>query len=311
MTVPPRVFLTRLNSPRSARTKASRRWGPISTLNGVLVAETPASSIFPVAPIPRSTWRGPRRAARKPRTISGGLVRRSRIASLSRSRSEGSGLGAHLGGRSGGGGGSSSRSNRTVVMSTPETPSTSAWWLLPTIANRSPSRPSTSHSSHSGFERSSCWEKIREARLRSCSSEPGAGSAVWRTWYSRLRWGSSTQTGRPWPKGTKRSFWRKRGTRCRRDSMWSRNSSWLGGEPSKMITEATCMWAPPRSMWRNAVSSPVRRSAPMQASSHDPCVMSHCDAAHSRGPGRPLRCRVHQAIHLPSFTASRPSALAA
>ena len=58
-------------------------------------------------------------------------------------------------------------------MSTPETPSTSAWWLLPTIAKRSPSRPSTSHSSQSGLERSSCWEKIREARLRSCSSEPG------------------------------------------------------------------------------------------------------------------------------------------
>ena len=36
-------------------------------------------------------------------------------------------------------------------MSTPETPSTSAWWLLPTIAKRSPSRPSTSHSSHSGL----------------------------------------------------------------------------------------------------------------------------------------------------------------
>ena len=67
-------------------------------------------------------------------------------------------------------------------MSTPETPSTRAWWLLPMIAKRSPLSPSTSHSSQSGFERSSCWEKIRAARLRSCSSEPGAGSAVCRTW---------------------------------------------------------------------------------------------------------------------------------
>ena len=67
-------------------------------------------------------------------------------------------------------------------MSTPETPSTSAWWLLPTIAKRSPLSPSTSHSSQSGLVRSSCWEKIRAARLRNCSSEPGAGSAVWRTW---------------------------------------------------------------------------------------------------------------------------------
>ncbi len=72
-------------------------------------------------------------------------------------------------------------------MSTPETPSTSAWWLLPMIAKRSSRSPSTSHSSQSGLLRSSCWEKIRAARLRSCSSEPGAGSALWRTWYSRLR----------------------------------------------------------------------------------------------------------------------------
>ena len=91
-------------------------------------------------------------------------------------------------------------------MSTPETPSTSAWWLLPMIAKRPSRSPSTSQSSQSGLLRSSCWEKIRAARLRSCSSEPGAGRALWRTWYSRLRWGSSTQTGRPWSKGTKRSF---------------------------------------------------------------------------------------------------------
>ena len=41
-----------------------------------------------------------------------------------------------------------------------------------------------------------------------CSSVPGAGRAVWRTWYERLKCGSSTQTGRPTPSGTKRTFWR-------------------------------------------------------------------------------------------------------
>ena len=50
-------------------------------------------------------------------------------------------------------------------MSTPETPSTSAWWLLPMIAKRSSVRPSTSHSSQSGLLRSSCWEKIRAAEV--------------------------------------------------------------------------------------------------------------------------------------------------
>ena len=67
-------------------------------------------------------------------------------------------------------------------MSTPDTPSTSAWWVFETSAKRSPSSPCTSQISHSGLERSSRWEKIRPARPRSCSSEPGAGSAVWRTW---------------------------------------------------------------------------------------------------------------------------------
>ena len=67
-------------------------------------------------------------------------------------------------------------------MSTPETPSTSAWCVLLISAKRFFSRPCTSHSSQSGFERSSAWENRRPAMLRSCSSEPGAGSAEWRTW---------------------------------------------------------------------------------------------------------------------------------
>ncbi len=67
-------------------------------------------------------------------------------------------------------------------MSTPETPSTRAWWVLVMIAKRLRSRPWTSHSSQSGFERSSGCEKTRPAMFRSCSSEPGAGSAEWRTW---------------------------------------------------------------------------------------------------------------------------------
>ena len=36
-----------------------------------------------------------------------------------------------------------------------------------------------------------------------------------------------------------------------------------GRRPSKMIVEATCMWAPARSMWRNEVSSPLSRSSLM------------------------------------------------
>ena len=110
-------------------------------------------------------------------------------------------------------------SNSTAVMSTPATPSTSAWCVLESSANRgsgcdpaeapfeaaAPS-PSTSQISQSGFVRSSCCANTRLARFFSCSSLPGGGSAVERTWYLRLKWGSSTHTGRPWPYGTNRSF---------------------------------------------------------------------------------------------------------
>ena len=96
----------------------------------------------------------------------------------------------------------------TLAMSTPAMPSMSAWWVLVMSAKPPPSRPSTIHTSHSGLERSSCWEKIRPASSSSCSSEPGCGSAVWRTWYSRLKLGSSIHSGRPVPAGGTDSFWR-------------------------------------------------------------------------------------------------------
>ena len=67
-------------------------------------------------------------------------------------------------------------------MSTPETPSTSAWWVFEISAKRPPSRPCTIQISQSGFERSSRWEKIRPTSWRSWSSLPGFGRAVWRTW---------------------------------------------------------------------------------------------------------------------------------
>ena len=93
------------------------------------------------------------------------------------SAAEGSGLRLPgLAGRAAGGAAARrSRSNRTVARSTPETPSTSAWWVLKISAKRSSSSPSTSQLSHSGLERSSCWEAIRAASGSSCSSLPGRG----------------------------------------------------------------------------------------------------------------------------------------
>ena len=96
----------------------------------------------------------------------------------------------------------------TASRSVPEIPSTNAWCVLASIAQRPSSRPSTTQISHSGLERSSCCAITRPTSLRSSLSPPGAGSAVWRRWYSMLKCGSSTQTGRPSSNGTKRTFWR-------------------------------------------------------------------------------------------------------
>ncbi len=80
------------------------------------------------------------------------------------------------------GAGSGAVSKRTVAMSTPDTPSTSAWCVFVTMAKRSPFRRWTSQISHSGLARSSSCEKSRPESRFSSVSVPGRGSAVWRTW---------------------------------------------------------------------------------------------------------------------------------
>ena len=71
------------------------------------------------------------------------------------------------------------------------------WWTLEIRAHRPSVRPSTIHASHSGRLRSSSTDMSRLIRLLSSCSPPGGGRAVWRTWYARLKCGSSTHTGRP------------------------------------------------------------------------------------------------------------------
>ncbi len=94
--------------------------------------------------------------------------------------SEGSGGGEKL--ARGAGSGRLVSENITDIRSVAATPSTMQWWTLESSAQRPSARPSTDHSSHNGLLRSSAWEKTRAAMLRSCSSLPGDGIAVWRTW---------------------------------------------------------------------------------------------------------------------------------
>ena len=126
--------------------------------------------------------RGPRSTARTLRAISAGIVARSSSASPSSCARLGSGRGSQRSPGSVGAAGSGEVSNSTEMMSTPEMPSTSAWWVFESSAKRSSSSPSTSHTSQSGLSRSSCCENTRPASAFSCSSEPGEGSAVERTW---------------------------------------------------------------------------------------------------------------------------------
>ena len=79
-------------------------------------------------------------------------------------------------------GGSASSPNITDIRSVAATPSTMQWWTFDRSAHRPSSSPSTIHSSHSGLERSRCWEKTRAAVDRSWSSDPGLGIALCRTW---------------------------------------------------------------------------------------------------------------------------------
>ena len=71
---------------------------------------------------------------------------------------------------------------RICARSLPAIPSTMQWWILLITAKRPPSRPSTTQASHSGFEWSRGCAMIRAESFLSCSSLPGRGRLVWRTW---------------------------------------------------------------------------------------------------------------------------------
>jgi hypothetical protein len=221
LTVPPSTFLIRFRSSSSERTQQKRRWEPIAVFSGTsgaglasahptsLTASTDSVACSIAAP-------GCSIACSSRRASFSGAVATPSRPRTARSLAEGSGSGIHpCSGPAGSGTGVTS--NSTVAMSTPDTPSTSAWWVFVSSANRFRCRPWTSQSSHSGFERSSCCENSRPVSLRSWSSDPGCGSAEWRTWYSRWKCGSSIQNGLPICSGGNASFWRNRGTRWRRE----------------------------------------------------------------------------------------------
>ena len=187
LTVPPSASLIALKSDSWLRAQRTRRCGPIGTLSGTSgagLSPAQATSLMPsaasracssVRPGFCNAFAACRASPKGVRTI-------AFTPSATSSASEGSGAGVQPLSRAGDSGGTGVRSNSTVAMSTPEMPSTRAWWVFEINANSSSFKPCTSHSSQSGFERSRRWEKMRPSSWRSSTSVPGCGSAVWRTW---------------------------------------------------------------------------------------------------------------------------------
>ena len=154
-----------------------------------------------------------------------------------------------------------SRSSSTAKMSAPAMPSIMAWWVLLTMAQRPPSRPSTSQVSHSGRERSRCSDMMCAVRSRSDSSVPGRGRVACLTWSPMRNRASSAQTGRPSSSGTRSARCRYRGIRSSRDSMAAMSSACEGAGPSNSRTEPTCSCWVSRSISSHQLSRGLRRSA--------------------------------------------------
>jgi hypothetical protein len=174
-----------LTSARRPRAHAQRRCGPIGPLSDVAAGGrssvrrlVTARAIFAAWP---AAWDGARAVAHRLRTPSYGIFARSASAEPTMRGVLGSGAGSHWGGISAGVPWRL-ESKTTLRRSVPETPSTMEWCTLLTTAQRPSPRPSATHISHSGFERSSFCAITRPTRLRISWSPPGAGSAVRRTW---------------------------------------------------------------------------------------------------------------------------------
>ena len=141
---------------RSAGCGAPRRAAQASAPD----ARTASSPDADRAPGAARGQRARRRARSRPARSRARAARRRAAG-----RRSAAGRGIHGVGLRAVGAGSGAVSKSTVVMSTPETPSTSAWCVLAarSRSGRPPGR-STSQISHSGLARSSCCENSRPAR---------------------------------------------------------------------------------------------------------------------------------------------------
>jgi hypothetical protein len=181
LTVPPRPARTSLTSVRRTAAQLHVRCGPIGPISDELAT---GRMLGPAAIAARATsanersdCRGARSAPRSASSWPAGLILWA-IVWVRISMLDGSGGGENEPGMAG----MTVSENMTDIRSVAATPSTMQWSTFDSSAQRPSWRPSTIHSSYSGLFLSRCWEKMRAAIWRSCSSLPAAGSALWRRW---------------------------------------------------------------------------------------------------------------------------------
>ena len=179
LTVPPSVRLTAFTSASCAWAQHQRRFGPRGPFSdeGGGARRTPRIRSNPLAvSAPRRRERPG--AASRPRAAR--TASPTPAAERPREQLQVAGRGARPdAGRSAGREPRGSVSSITLSRSLAETPSTMQWWVLETSAQGASRSArwtrSTTHISHSGLVRSSCWDITRPTSRCSSCSPPGGG----------------------------------------------------------------------------------------------------------------------------------------
>ena len=187
LTVVPRWFFRRFTSSRPTAEKATDRRRVREPLKDVRGAERGRAALpSPGSPSDRlrtrRTLRTRRPVVTRSRVISKGRMVRATAAWVMSSSWDGIRPSVRCSGVRAGGSGSGDRSKRIDSSSAPDTPSTVEWCILVMKPIRSLARPSMTHISHSGFERSSWRPVMSPAMSASSFSPPGFGTAARRTW---------------------------------------------------------------------------------------------------------------------------------
>ena len=206
LSVPPRRFAASLVSRNGARTTSKRRRSERSVHSGECAFSTSESCEHDAADRVdrrRAGGRDGRRVGEQLGDLAGDADRQPEAAEQQVADGVAAADGAMAVGAAsivagsigGGSGASRSKSRNCSDICTPPSPSVIVWCIFCTSADLPPRRPSTTTNCHSGRVRSNGSSVSSVARSSSWRSVPGLGRAMWRTWWSMSKSGSSTHIG--------------------------------------------------------------------------------------------------------------------